>query len=242
MKLAQRLILLGQPAAVGGGLEFVGSSSAVSATSTTFNLTLPEGIEEGDFVLVLVGCGYDSDRDRVLSPSGYTTLVRPSYAAAVWPLNGYIGYKFMGETPDTTLSIAASASYPADFGTVAVAHVWRGVNTTTPFDVESVVTYGTSPDSRLVTAGGITPVSNNVAILAACMISDGDSFTMTQPSGYENTVQAQRDPSGGMTVCLSSYSPVSTPSGSVNWDNFSIPSRTTNWNCFAGIMMALRPA
>lgn len=219
---------------------YVGGAYAHAPNTQNFTLTLPEGIQEGDFVLVLAGCGYDSDRDRVLSPSGYTTIARPNLASGAWKTYNYLGYKFMGPTPDTTLTIAGCAPYPADYAAIAVAHVWRGIDPTHPLDVSPVITTQSGLVSSLVTAGPITPVTPGAIVLAACTVSDGYGYTLTQPAGFENGVQHTYDPSGAYVVSVASKVWSSGEVTQVDWDGFSVPYHAlgTSW---CGIMLALRP-
>ena len=73
-------------------------------------------------------------------------------------------YKFMGATPDTTVSIPGTGGLP-HLG--ALALVFRGVNTTTPMDV--AVTTANVPSPAVPNSPAITPTSNDCCIVIAAV-------------------------------------------------------------------------
>jgi len=152
---------------VGGELVFVGSylRTFIGDNSEDISLTaLTGGIGsapiEGDIV---VGAGCSGKDDTSMLPSGYTAVV--DYITSVDGDNQTslsIGYKVMGATPDTVMTLpnGSGGSLRAGAGIVSV---WRNANTSSPFDPTPITTsvsntVRSNPDP-------ITPVANNSVVL-----------------------------------------------------------------------------
>jgi hypothetical protein len=157
---------------VGGYVEgFVGTTSDVTISLTSLTGGFATQPAVGDFVIIYFGTASTADRDLVVS--GYTEVVE-LYANDTYDTNFVIARKFMGATPDTSVTLTGGTLNTADAGTVAV-QVWRNVNVASPFDVA-----GSSRTSENATATfpSITPVTTGAVILAsaACAHTGGDRF------------------------------------------------------------------
>lgn len=158
-------------------LAFVASAFAGNAQSA-LSVTLPSMLP-GDFVLLFVSMGSTDTfgfAATPATPTGYTFIAGTTQSFT--KMRAF--YKFMGPTPDTSVSITNSSSNDAS----AIALVFRGVNTTTPVDVTSVVVNGSTDP------GAITPVTAGAIVIAAASVSDGFSSSMltSGPTGYSNLV------------------------------------------------------
>lgn len=134
--------------------------SRAGATSTT-NVSLTDltgGIAsapaENDYVVVMQGIGSNADR-AVATTSGYTELADIYANGTTYDANLGVDAKFMGSTPDTTVTIGSSGS--ANDAQAARIMVFRGVDLTTPMDVAVVTATGTG--TAKPNPGAITPIT-----------------------------------------------------------------------------------
>jgi hypothetical protein len=88
----------------------------------------------GDFVLVVYALGGNADVAIGIETAGYTEVEELYEAGSTYDTNMSVSYKFMGGTPDTSVSVSGTGT-TTRAGVVAI-HVWRGVHTDTPIDSE----------------------------------------------------------------------------------------------------------
>lgn len=134
-------------------------SRAGATTTTNVSLTdLTGGIAsapaENDYVVVMQGIGSNADR-AVATTSGYTELADIYANGTTYDANLGVDAKFMGSTPDTTVTIGSSGS--ANDAQAARIMVFRGVDLTTPMDVAVVTATGTG--TAKPNPGAITPIT-----------------------------------------------------------------------------------
>jgi len=151
-------------------LTYVGGRTQAFAGSTSndvvsINGTLTGGTNtsplEGDLVIVAIElCGTADKSYRI---SGFTQLV-DLYANDTEDSNFQVGYKFMGATPDTSVTITGGSGSTADALAVAV-HVWRNVDPTTPLDVTA--TTSSQLNTGIPNPPAITPVTAGAQIIVA---------------------------------------------------------------------------
>ena len=168
--------------------SFVVGTNYNLSDGTSF--TYPSGIQEGDFIII----AQSNDSGDVSTPpsdsssTSYTTLVQytgsnPDYL---------ITYKFAdGTESGTGLTIQRSNSRGA-----AVIQVFRGVDSTTPFDV----TYTTAASGGVngdPDAPSITTVTDNSLVVAIGFLDDDSGVTVTVPSGYSNLNYGESSAGGG---------------------------------------------
>jgi len=134
-------------------------SRAGATTTTNVSLTdLTGGVAsapaENDYVVVMQGIGSNADR-AVATTSGYTELADIYANGTTYDANLGVDAKFMGSTPDTTVTIGSSGS--ANDAQAARIMVFRGVDLTTPMDVAVVTATGTG--TAKPNPGAITPIT-----------------------------------------------------------------------------------
>jgi hypothetical protein len=146
-------------------LTYVGGKTLARAGSTTtqsLSLTdLTGGTSSapaaGDIVFIAVATGSTALRSQAVS--GYTQIASLYEDTAV-NVNLWVGYKVMGSTPDTTVTIPASGA-TTDAQTVAI-QVWKNVHPDI-FDVTS--TTSTIEFTVIPNPPSITTVSSNTVLL-----------------------------------------------------------------------------
>lgn len=130
-------------------IEYVGSyvtgfAGSASDITITFGGNLTGGIDSsasaGDMVLVYFGIGTQGNVN--LSVSGYTNITQVTrFFLFDFGCSLLGSYKFMGPTPDTTLTLVGGTRNANHGGTVVV-QVWRNVNFANPFSA-AATTAGT---------------------------------------------------------------------------------------------------
>lgn len=151
-------------------IDYVGGHAATVTASTTDqvitfggNLTggLASSASAGDLVLVHFATGTTVDRNLVVS--GYTEITE-QYANDTLDINFVVAYKFMGATPDTTVTLTGGTLNTADGGSIVI-QVFRGVDTNLVQDTAPVV--AATLNTALVNPGAITPNTLGAIIVAS---------------------------------------------------------------------------
>lgn len=142
-------------------LIFVGAATASSSSGAAFNVSLTAltgGVAaapvQNDIVIVVTAVADNT----ACTATGYTQTALVSTTLSTV----YVGRKFMGATPDTTVAVQGSGSNAQ--GACAVAYVWRGVNTTTPMD--ATPTTSSATNTAIPDPPAITPVTAGAVVLA----------------------------------------------------------------------------
>jgi hypothetical protein len=171
----------------GGPIEFVGGAVANKGGATSGDTTIAlnsgltggvsSAVAAGDFVIAVFATGSTADRTLSIS-TGYTLLGSELYDNATYDTNLRAAYKFMGGTPDTSVTFGPTGD-GADAGAMAV-YVFRNVNTTTPLDVAVQTLLKTDdigPDPP-----AITPVTAGAFIVCiGAGASNTDDATLSSP-------------------------------------------------------------
>jgi len=148
--------------AAGGAVDYIGavtySSPGGTGAADTRSLTSLTGgsgsaPSAGDIVLVAVSIGTD-DITTYSGPAGYTALLGASGTLADGTVDciAWLGYKVMGETPDTTVDVPASGHLQA--AKTEYITVWSGVDVAAM--VASLQTSNT-PGTALPDPPAVTP-------------------------------------------------------------------------------------
>lgn len=207
--------LMGANAVVADPIQYVGGSvdpRAGTSGNITVSLTsLSGGVatapEAGDLVIVYFATGSTLDRNLVVS--GYTEITE-LYSNGVIDTNFVAAYKFMGATPDTTVTLTGGTLSTADAGTIIV-QVWRNVNATNPFDV--TVQTSTLTTSVLANPPSITSASKFAVVLAAG--AGAGDLSLSTPTLYlsSDLVGFRRTSSGDTNDSMlgAGYKQLSTP-------------------------------
>jgi len=115
----------------------------------------------GDLVIIYFGTASTADRNLVVG-SSYVEVTE-LYSSDTFDTNLVVARKFMGATPDTSITLTGGTLSVDDAGAV-VAQVWRGVDPVTPFDVTQ--TTATGQNSVLCDPPAITPVTPGAVIVS----------------------------------------------------------------------------
>lgn len=184
-------------AAQKGGIEFVGRKmGATQGGGVTLNLTtLSDGIDteaREDDIVVLVQShnGVITNYDMTVTTSGYTEEADLYSADEGISHNLGAHYKVMGATPDTEV---VTPTYNTGGANVAIALVFRGVDTVTPIDVTTTTAIGNNTAD--VDPPAITPITNGAAIVAlgGSRHDHGGAVTYSEPAGYEYFIDNSRN-------------------------------------------------
>lgn len=222
-------------------ISFIGSAEASSSSNANATLTFPGGMAQNDLVIVVyaIGDNDNADIDLVMVTAGYTEIV-DIFSDDVLEANLGVFYKVMGATPDTSAEVDGLGG--VDAATAAVCMVFRGVDTTTPFDVTTttatgVNTFVANPPS--INHGNPSGVWTVIAGASGHVL--GGAGTYTFPTGYTtNAIDRGHDDTNDVTVGMGyNTTPadpedpgVMTHSGTDNLTDYA----------WAAATMALRPA
>jgi hypothetical protein len=181
-----------------------GTTAQINGGTANQNINLPAGLLANDLVIVALTIAGTADKSYRISD--YTQAL-DNYADDTFDTNLQIGRKFMGVTPDTTVTITGGTGSTADGGAVAI-HAWRGIDTTTPLDVttQSINEINTGIPNPPAT----TPsTANSVILVAAGSAHNGgtDTYTAAQLANFLTVGQGGN--TNDATVGLGSFDWVS---------------------------------
>lgn len=221
-----------------------GKAGSTSAVNTLDLTALTGGIAaaaaNGDLVIAVAVTADIVDRTLSITDgtTEYTLIGTELYSDSVLDTNLRVAYKFMGATPDTTVSFGPSGGALA--GLAIAAFVFRGVDQTTPLDVTVQTATGTG--TTAANPPSITPTTEGAIVVA---IGGGASSGVTPAaltsaylSGFGS--QAANDSRSG------TYHPVvaggykTWTSGAIDTPQFGggVSSADYSW---AALALALRP-
>lgn len=165
-----------------------------SATGTTSASLTSLSLQQNDLVILATGWGRN-DGTPGPTTSGYTQVALLSNDTGGGDSEIYVGYKFMGSTPDTVVNVTASPWNAA--ATNTIAYVWRGINTSSP--LAGTTTTATGALSPII-APAITYTGSAIVVMA--VIADA-GLTFSTPSGMSKLAQNSVTPGGGnSTIAL----------------------------------------
>jgi len=219
-------------------LSFVGGASitGTGATLTVLLTALTGGSDSaaaiGDIVVVGWGSSNQTDLNLTVSTSGYTELA-DLYANGTNDTNFAVAYKVLSSAET---NVIVSGSNSAVFAGVAVAHVWRDINSGAPIDVTSTTTTNTGNSN--INNPSITPVTSGAIVMAWGGCAADITRTFTVPSGYGNATQATLDPDEAFAVCVATKAWVSGAEDPGAWT----PSATNAADSWAAVTVVLRPS
>ncbi len=219
-----------------GGNKAAGTNASYNVSLTALTGGLSSTAAAGDLVIVGAGHGGTADGNPGVGTAGYTEI-NDLFANDSVDANFSLNYKFMTGTPDTVVSCNGSG-VATDAATCAV-HVWRYVDSTTPFDTAS--TSGTGTNTGVPNSPSITPVTSGAVVISAGLGASAASITaVTAPTGYSNTVSSvpASDPGNISRIGLASKAWTSGAEDPAAWTGFD----TTNTGSWGAFTLALRPA
>lgn len=152
------IILSGQA----NSIEVLGSIVGNGNDSASLSQSLTSlGLREGDIVLVIAGHSGTSEGDMAFSIGGYTQVC-DLFSDDSRQSNLHIGYKEMGVSPDTSVTITTLAAIR---GCAYIIYGLRGVDDASVMD--TAPTTGTVVDSANITPPAITAATFGNIIFSA---------------------------------------------------------------------------
>ncbi|MDZ4306606.1 hypothetical protein [Allopontixanthobacter sp.] len=221
---------------VGGKTNPVIASNTLAETidlTSGFSGGIDTAPSEDDLVLLFFSIFSTSDRNVSVTSSGWTEIA-DLYGNDARDSNLGIYYKFMGATPDTSVTLGTIAN--ENFSAVAALQVWRGVDQTTPLDVAIATAVGGNtgrpdpPSITPVTAGSVVSVVGAAA---------GDSFAALTSSDLDNFIQLISV--GGVALAIVAAGSMPWSGGAVDPALFGGGTEAVNASWTAA-SIALRPA
>ena len=152
-----------------------GDTSSVNVSLTTLSGGVASEPREGDIVIVAIGISGSTDRSYRIS--GYTQI-SDQFQTDTYGINLQVGWKVMGPTPDTFVTITGHTGDIND-SLVVAAMVFAGVDTTSPLN--SAVEESATADTVVPTAPQVTLTagvrSAVIAVYAGGHNEGTDSYT-----------------------------------------------------------------
>ncbi len=179
----QRRFTPAEEEAAAGGISFVGGTTAAVIDSGTATVTLNSGLTGGsgsaaledDYVVLFGAAAFSQITPKNITNNGsWGSISAQIEANDSHDSTSEVFGKVMGATPDTSVGIDTDAN--SQSSVVAIALVFRGVDTTTPMDVSSTRDEGTNaaaPDHA-----SITPITSG-AWVVMCGAVGHDSGSQT---------------------------------------------------------------
>jgi hypothetical protein len=219
-----------------GGYTFAPLSGNSNNLTVTFGGNLTGGLDssasEGDMVIAYWATG--GIADRTLAINGYTNIA-DLYSDDTYDTNLVVAYKFMGATPDTTLQLLNGTVVGSENGGLVV-HVFRGVDTSSPFDATSTTATGTN--TVLCDPPAITPTTAGTVIVsggAGGHIAGVHTFSSSDLTSFLSK-GGQDDIDGTTGAGYYKWS-----SGTFNPAAFTFSGTDSTNYSWAAVTMALRP-
>ena len=190
---------------IAGGLRYVGGkTSADTGGALSISLTnLTGGISsapaENDIVIIVIGVAHDSFGIGALSVSGYTTIASFSNMSSFSDqFQYYVGYKIMGVTPDTTVSVTTSSPR----GVATAIQVFRGVDVNVPFDVLGTRQgfLDTATAVTNINSPSITPITTDAVVIGIGVLSSANTDTLLSCSNLTNVLSVRRRAASGVST------------------------------------------
>lgn len=222
-------------------ISFVTSGEAGAINGGDPAITLGATPAANDLILVACGIGDNDSVDFAMAmvTAGYTLVPSSEIFAdsGTTECNFAVFYKFANGSENT---LTFDGQGGVDAACAAVAMVFRGVDTTTPFDVTSTTStnltgYTPDPPSIDWTTAGVAVVS---AVGSSHQI--GVAGTLTAPANYTtNARDANAEDTTSVTVAMGYNLSPSDPENPATWTH-----NGTDAAGYAGVAvtMALRPA
>ena len=193
-------------------LAYVGGTSGGgtgASYTVSLNGTLTGGSNsspsEGDLILVFTGEANGASVTSTCSGNtsgSYSTIRAHQNVADTHDANLDSFYKFAGATPDTTLTITRGSNNTT-YGSATVVHVWRGADTSNPFNVTP--TTASSANGSAANPAAITPTTAGSIIVyvghASQLAASGTAYTTagTYP------ISLKYDGSTGDSIVMASH-------------------------------------
>ena len=163
-------------------ITFVGAGAqTVSASAGTISPAIPANTAASDLA-VLVVVGRPSNTSEPTAPAGWTLRTSVLEKVSSTDLKIMTFYRVLAggdANPALTLPAGWVGSSAGMSGQIAV---WRGIDTTTPFDVAD--TTGSSNPSATFTAPAITTATAGALVVSAVATSDTNDLGLSAAAGF----------------------------------------------------------
>lgn len=183
------------------GVKYLGEVvNGNSASNTTFTIDFTSlGLQAGDVVFIFDTAASNAQRTTGASGVAYTNVASQAYANDLHDSTSILQYQVMPATPDANVTIQASGASTTPKR--AVARAYRGVDTTTIFDVTTPAA-ATAINGLLAVPPAITPVTVNalIACFGAGARLQGDTTTYTSSDLADFTSSIQESAGNKTTV------------------------------------------
>lgn len=180
-----------QIAASGGTITIV-AETGFGSTGGTATVDLSGfGLQQNDLVVIGGGRAFSGSQAISMVTAGYSQIDSTIQTGGVNKTNFGAFMKFMGATPDTSVTIDVGSNVTN--GGAGRILILRGVNTTTPLDVAAVP--ASDVGGNLANPAAITPQTAN-ALIAAFLAGANDN-TVTAATGPANMATFGHSSGGG---------------------------------------------
>ena len=229
-------------AASGGSITSLGKLAVKDDTGAfDYSIDLTSlGLQDGDLVILYTGAPRNSNIDvgiNTASSSGWTEETE-QYADDTRDANGVLCYKFMGSTPDTSVSVLSTgtAAYPG----VTAVRAFRGVDPTV-FDGSPVYLSSTNTGNPFI--DNITPTAAGSVQVNFCIGTDTTSVEVVTapPSGWSDLIALGADGNSTPASQIASAIKTDWTSGTVSGGAYTGASTTAN-ESRVGVTLSLKPA
>jgi len=235
-----------------GAITFVGSKAGFHAATTNQVISITDlkdttganaTLLQNDIVFINVVLTENSAQTEArMRCTGYTAVFTPPlYANDGNDTELLSQYKFMGATPDTTVTIPRSGS--TNRGVAYTIHAFRGVSTTNPIDVAATTATGTN--SGTINCPATTPSTPGAWILACGGAGQTASTAHTNPAGMDTTINYFRTAVNGAGPVVKAAAALAIYSGwtTGSYDPAAFGGGGTNLNdSWAAATVVLRPS
>jgi hypothetical protein len=162
-------------------ITFVDSSTNNAASGTSVTVTMPVGVQAGDYVIAIGVSSQLADVDCTEGSGTYAELA-DVYGNSTNDINLGVFGKIQGATPDTNVTITTRSTSGASCG---MLYVLRGVDATTPIDATTTTdsSTGGQPNNP-----AITTATANAWVVAIAASSEPDVVTNGAGGTYTNVV------------------------------------------------------
>lgn len=222
----------------GSNITYVGGTTATTTNALsgwTASLTSLTGgaasaPATGDLILVFYSA---TSSVQNLGATGFTA-VASLFSSDSSSTNLFVGYKVVGGTPDTSVTLSATS---ASIGGAVAIQVWRGVDTKLPLDLvaQTVV----AANTILANPPSITPNTPGAVIVAggagAYGLTTAQTYSATGLSAFRTA-----SPTTGRTIVGVGYSAWN--SGAFDPAQFTFNTTNSGSYSCAAVTLALRPA
>jgi hypothetical protein len=214
--------------------------AASASTTTTVSLTdLGGSLAENDVIIVAyaVSSGFDAPVEMGVSTSGYSAIDLVSADTIATTMQMSVSAKRMGASPDASVNISptTSISYPG----VVLIQAWRGVDTSTAFDVAS--TTAALDGTFLANPPSITPVTAGAVVAAFGASGSATSAGRYTSPDLSNFQSGAGGPAGGVEAHIGGGSIAYTGSA-VDPAQFGLAQTDSTDYAAVALTLALRPA